>query len=560
MDGCFMATPPTTNSRPLRQIQTAASDLVANGQADEAIELVIAALEAVLRHNTELELLIRKLKAQVAGKSRSEKIDPAQLSLLLSLLEPDDDNEPDLEQEELADAALDKEIEQAETERVAEVGPKPVRRRCKALKTEGLEVRHTHLPIPPEMKDWEVIGDKTVERLRYSPSHFYMELIHQPVLKDPELSEAGMENLTTVPAPPSLVPHGMPGADVLAMLVVCKYVDHLPLHRLHRRFLREQGVDLPVSTLADWVMWVGKALQRLVPLLLLRVLDSFMVQTDGTGMRVIDSATVGLHRGTFYAYVGHAGGRGSPHDVVFVYTPTGKADAGPWAVLKKREGYLQADASNSFDRLYNGKVATAIEVGCHFHARRDFKACDTDPRAGYPLQLVRRLYRLESLADAKGMDAAQRLRMRHERSAPVMKKLHRTMLTLVRDGIPSDPLRQAAQYYLNHWAALSRFLEDGRIELDNSRVEREFRVVRLGEHNYLFAGSDEAAERMGAILSVLGSAKSHGLDPYTYLCDILQALAYPMTAEAVAELLPHRYKARLEAAASETAPLSVKPL
>lgn len=562
-----MSDAPLTDLSPLTQIQNAARELVEAGQTDEAFELFGAALGAVLRRNAELELLLKKLRAKAAGKSSSEKLDPEQLSLLLALVEQEEHKELDLEQEAAADVALDKEIDQARQQEADAQGEgkPPKRRRCKAIKTEGLEQRDTFVPVPADKADWEVIGYKILRRLRFSPAHFYLELLHQPVLKAPELSEQGMEHLETVAAPPTLVPHGTVGDDVLAMLVVRKFEEHMPLHRLHRQFLREQGIDLPVSTLAQWVCQVGMALQRLMPPLLAHVLSSFVVQTDATGLRVMDvgppeeRSPEGVHRGTFYAYVGYSGKRGAPCSVVFMYTPTGEPEQGPWAVLKGREGdYIQADALNHLDRLFNGKVTYALEVGCHFHARRNFVACDTDPRSAYPLQLIQRLFKIEELADARGYDADERLALRRSRSKPVMDKLLSYFTRQVRDNVPTDPVRKASQYYLNHWVALTRFLEDGRLELTNNRVEREFRAFRLGEHNWLFAGSDDAAARMGAIMSVLSSAKSHGLDLHSYLTDILHRLAYPMSAEQVADLLPHRYKARLDQAAADAAAQSAQ--
>jgi len=554
-----MSASPSTDPRPSRQIQAAAQELLEAGKTEEAFELFEAALLAVLRRNAELELLLAKLRARMAKKSSSEKLDPNQLNLLLELLTEEEEKPLDLPVEGQMDQALSQELKrerQEAAELAAAADPdKRKRKRRKALKTKGLERRHTHLPIPPQKADWEVIGEKVIERLRFSPAHFYLEVIHQPVLKAPDLSAAGHEAIEVVAAEPTLVPGSMASCDVLAMVLVRKFEEHMPLHRLRRQFLREQKVELPVSTLADWVMAAGNALKRLVPLLTVRVLQSFLVHTDATGIRVLDAKPdkkgAGVHRGTFHAYLGSEGAGAETHEVVFLYTPTGEAKEGPWKVLAGREGYVMADASNSFDRLFNGKVAEAIEVGCHFHGRQKFKACEDDPRAAPPLMWIRRLYRLEELADVKRLDAAGRLAQRQERSAPVMDKLLRYCLRLIRDGTPSDPMRKAAQYYINHWQALSRFLTDGRLPLDNSAVEREFRVVRIGEHNYLFCGSDEAAERMGAILSVVATAKAHGLNLFEYLRDILQQLAYPMSQEQVAELLPHRYKARLDAQRAE---------
>ncbi len=543
-----MDAPTDKNERPLRQIRTAASELLREGKPDEALELSLSALKAVLVRNTELELLLKKLRKANAGKSSSEKLDAGQLELLFELLdmesESGEDATPNIEEETQADAALDKEIKeaQAQSEKADENPKKKKRQRNKALNAEGLEVSHTFLPIPAEHSDWEVIGEELRSRLRYSPAHFFIEQIHQPIVRNPEPQEDGSLGDQLVAAPPTVVPNGMPGNDVIAMLLIRKFEEHMPLHRMHRQFLREQGLDLPVSTLADWVAWGGRALQRLVPLLLAELPNAFLVQTDATGMRVLDSEAEHVHRGTFHTYLLRFDGPDRPPDIVLCYTPTGESELGPWTILEGREGYILADASNAFDRLFNGKVASALEVGCHFHARRRFKAEDGDPRSAYVLQLVRRLYRLETLAETQGLHGQERTAFRKRRSKPVLKKLFHYIRKLARDSTPDDPIGKAARYYINHRDALTRFAEDGRLPLDNNDVERVFRGLRIGERNFLFAGSDAAAERMAAIYSVLATAKAHGLNLHEYLCDILDRLSYPMSQVQLVDLLPHQWK------------------
>ena len=546
----------TTNERPFRQIKQAAEQLIDEGNSDDAVELTLAALRTSLQENARLALLIQKLRKARAGKSGSEKLGAEQLELLFQLLDEEQEQALDVEAEAAADAELDKEIEQArqdcdESTDDDKKKKKKKRRRNKALNTPGLEEQHTYLTVPPEQAEWEVIGETITERLRFLPAHFFKELIHQPIVRDPAQQEDGSFGDLAVPAPPSIVPDGMPGNDVVAMLLIRKFAEHSTLYRLHEQFLREQGVDIPRSTLGDWVAWGGQALSRLVEPLLQRVTTAFLVGTDATGLRVLDSGPDHVHRGTFHIYRGTSGEQDGA-DIVFAYTPTGEAELGPWLVLEGREGYIQADASNSFDRLFNGKVASAIEVGCHFHARRAFKMHDDDPRSAYVLQLVRRLFKVEELADARKASWWQRTKLRRKRASPILEKLKRYLTRLIRDGTPDDPLVKGANYYIRHWDALTRFVEDGRIPLTNNAVEYEFRGIRIGERNYLFAGSDEAAQRAAAIYSVIATAKAHGLNLFDYLCDILDKLSYPMSQDQVAELLPHRWKERKLAAAEQT--------
>jgi hypothetical protein len=188
--------------------------------------------------------------------------------------------------------------------------------------------------------------------------------------------------------------------------------------------------------------------------------------------------------GTMWAYVG------DDRDVVFRYTPTGEGATGPWTFLAGRTGYVQADASNVFDRLFTGEVARAVELACWSHGRRRLVALEqTDCRVAYPLTLMARLYRIEHLADARGLTPEERVAIRHARAGPVLDQLHRWCVLTQTNEPPSTDLAKATAYLLNHWPALTRFLHDGRIDLDNNLTERQLRDIAVGRRNYLFAGS-----------------------------------------------------------------------
>jgi transposase len=556
-------------SFPLRQMRAQFDGLVGQGEIESAGELLFAAIKTLIGNNNELALRVRKLEAQLAPRRSSEKISEKQLQLMLDELglQPTENEteQADLDAEAKTDKALEEEIAAAQardnspqSEAPGEdtaggaqpAASRPKRRRRKAMRAD-LERRVTVLPIPEEQKDWELIGHKETERLRFSPASFYIEVLRQPVLRAPQVdADTGADVLTAVPVPPALVPGAMAGNDVIAMLLLRKFEELMPAHRLHRQFQREQGVDLPVSTLCDWIEAGGTALARLQPLLLERARKAFLVQIDGTSLRVLDAERPGgTHRGTIMAYIGVDEGSDT-EAIAFVYTPSGDGESGPWKVLAGRQGYVLADAHNLHDRLFNGKVANAIEVGCNAHARRKLVELKDDPRVAYPLLLVRRLFRIERLANARRLSATERTALRQERSRPTVDKLRQYLLWQIRDGTPTDPMVKAANYYINHWDALTRFIDDGRLPLDNSLTERQFRIVRVGERNYLFAGSDDAAERMAAIMSVLATAKAHDINLWDYLCDILDRLSYPLTQAEVEELLPHRWKARRDALAA----------
>jgi transposase len=234
---------------------------------------------------------------------------------------------------------------------------------------------------------------------------------------------------------------------------------------------------------------------------------------------------------------------GDDLDVVFRYTPTGEGASGPWEFLAGRTGYVQADAASVFDRLYNGQVASATEAGCWSHGRRRLVALrDTDCRVAYPLKLIARLYRIEHLADALQLSPDERASLRQERSQPVLAKLKRWLLSTLANEPPSSDLAKATGYLLNQWTALSQFIKDGRLDLDNNLCEQQMRDIALGRKNYLFAGSHDAARRAAALYSLMRSCAQRRVPPLPYLTDVLRKLADGWKQSRLDELLPHRWE------------------
>ena len=257
------------------------------------------------------------------------------------------------------------------------------------------------------------------------------------------------------------------------------------------------------------------------------------------GLKVLDpQSPEHIQRGSIWTYVG------DDRDVLFRYTPTGAGATGPWDFLAGRTGYIQADAANVFDRLFDGQVATAIELGCWAHGRRRLVALqDTDCRVAYPLKLIGRLYRIEHLADAQQLTPEARVALRQERSAPVLEKLSHWFVATQQSEPPSTELAKAAAYALNHWTALTRFVADGRVSLDNNLCEQQLRAIALGRKNYLFAGSHDAARRAAALYSLTRTCAQYGVPPLPYFTHVLTKLASGWPVARLEELLPHRWPA-----------------
>jgi hypothetical protein len=230
--------------------------------------------------------------------------------------------------------------------------------------------------------------------------------------------------------------------------------------------------------------------------------------------------------------------------VAFRFAPTGSGEDGPWKLFAGREGYLQVDASNIFDRLFNGERARAIEVGCMAHARRKYFAlADSDPRVAYPLELIGKLYRVESLADRRGLSPEERQALRQQRSTSILERLHRWIVKTAAKEPPESTLYKACAYSINHWKALTRFLEDGSLSLDNNFCELQIRSLAVGRKAYLFAGSDAGAERAAILYSLVRTCAVQGVDTFAYLTDLFEKLAAGWPTDHVDELLPESWLA-----------------
>jgi transposase len=444
----------------------------------------------------------------------------------------------DPEAEDQADAQLDREIEEAE-----QAAPGPKRRRRKpgaGWKTHGVRQEIHKLEVPPSERscaqcgrDKRLLGVDVTRRLEFVPAQFVEHEYHL------EKYACGhcKEGVTRAEAPDQVLERSSATPSLLAHVVVSKFVDHTPLHRLHRIYSR-LGAEIPVSTLSDWTAAVGDLVGPLVDRLAARMHQAYIVRTDATGLPVLDPTSPdNIQRGTMWCLVG------DDRDVVFRYTETGEGASGPWEFLAGRRGYVQADAANVFDRLFNGQAASAIELGCWFHARRKLVALqDVDCRVAWPLKLIARLYRIEHLADARGLEAEARAVIRQHRSKSVLEKLKRWFVITSRDEPPSSDLAKAAAYALNHWTALTRFVKDGRVSLDNNLCEQQLRDIALGRRNYLFAGSHDAARRAANLYSLMRTCAQYGTPPLPYLTDVLTKLAAGWTTSRLDELLPDRWQ------------------
>lgn len=520
---------------PLEQVRTSATALLREQKAEEALELVFSALDSVLRKSRELELLVAKLRRERLGQT-SERVDPAQLALLFEELQRQGDAllVLDVQAENRADTELDEQIKAAE--QVANGRPRSGKQSKRRMSFPNAEACVHHAEMPAEQlacpqcgKVRQKIGEDVARRVEYVPGHFEMHEHHLPKYGCSSCREA----VVSAPGPQRVLERSIAGASLLAHVVVAKYVDHTPLHRLHESYARV-GAEIPVSTLSDWMGDIALLLEPVARRIEQRVLAAHVVRTDATGLKVLDPhSPKNIVRGTIWVYLG------DDRDVAFRYSKTGEGATGPWEFLAGRDGPIQADGASVFDRLFNGRVANAIEVGCLAHARRKLvELQDTDCRVAYPIKLIARIYRIEHLADARECTFSDRAALRQERTAPVLQQLKRWALVTHANEPPSSDLAKAAAYMLNQWQALTRFVTDGRLSPDNNLTESQLRSIALGRKNYLFAGSHEAARRAAVLYTITRTCALQRVPPLAYLTDILPKLASAWPQSRIDELLP----------------------
>jgi transposase len=384
------------------------------------------------------------------------------------------------------------------------------------------------------------IGVETTEQYDYKPAEVFV-ISHRQVKYACPCCEGCV---TSAAKPPQPIDRGLPGPGLLAHIAVDKYLDHIPLHRTQQRLLR-LGADLPRSTMSDWMAAGAGLLFPLWEALKRHVLLSKVLHTDDTTVPVRDESRTTLRYGRLWNYIGDADRPG----IVFDYT-TSHARDGPAAFLKDFKGFLQADAYGAYDGIYTGSNGAIVEVGCWAHARNKFAEADaTDPERSLAAKAwVRKLYDVED--EAKEQSSAERLRMRREKSVPLLHSLKQWLLVQKSLVLPKSPIAAAINYTLNQWEALNRYTTDGDLHADNNISERTLKLIGMGRLNWLFVGSDNGGKTAAVWFSFTATCKHLGIDAFDYLRDVLERLpTHP--ADRLDDLLPHNWQAaRMSTAAA----------
>lgn len=476
----------------------------------DALKALVLASRAEVEH---LKLVIAKLQRLQFGR-RSERLDREIEQLELRL-------------EELQVSAVP--ITHHTVEKPA--AQPPVRR---ALPEHLPRTRVEHTPAcacPDCGAAMRKIGEDVAEVLDYVPARF--RVIQHVRAK---LACPACERIVQVAAPSRPIARGLAGAGLLAHVLVSKYCDHLPLYRQAQIYARE-GVQIERSTMAEWVAGCFHLLDPLVEALARYVMAAEKLHADDTPVPVLDPGRGRTKTGRLWTYVRDdrpAAAEQAPA-VLFRYAPDRRGER-PKVHLAAFSGILQADAYAGFAQLYQDERIR--EAACWAHARRgfyDLHQATQSPIAFEALERIRALYEIE--ADIRGRPPDERAATRKARAGPLLESLRDWLRHTLAHVSKKSQLAQAIGYVLTRWSALTRYCDDGRIEIDNNAAERALRTVALGRKNYLFCGSDPGGERAAAMYSLIGTAKLNGLDPEAYLRHIIEHIGdHPING--VEELLP----------------------
>jgi transposase len=480
-------------------------------------DVAIAERDQALSQNHRLQHLLHQLQRMQFGK-RSEKLNPDQLALAFE----------DIEQAIAANEAEDDKKDPAAAQARAEKR----RRNRGAL---GAHLPRVHVTIEPEDTScpccrgpMHVIGEESSERLDVIPAQFRVIVTHRPKYACRACEEAVVQ----APAPERLIKGGLPTEAMVASVLVGKYAWHLPLYR-QSQMLAAQGIHIKRSVLA---FWVGYAAAELKPIYLRMrelILTSGKIAVDETVAPVLDPGRGRTKQGYFWAIArdDRPWGGTDPPAIAFSYAP-GRGAVHALKLLDGYRGVVQCDGYAAYKKIAAAAPEQAITLAfCWSHLRRQFfdiaKGGEA-PIASEALERIAALYAIEKMI--RGSSAEQRRAVRQERSKPLMVALRAWLEHQLGRVSGKALIADAIRYALHHWEGLTRFLDDGRIELDTNIVER-------------FAGHDEGAENWACIASLIESCKLNGVDPQSYFADVLTRLVNLWPAARIDELMPWAWRA-----------------
>ena len=508
----------------LRELVISLRGMVRERSAER--DLAYAALKFKTLELEKLRMQLHKLRRMQFGQS-SEKLsrEVAQLELAI-------------EEIEAGEAAVIPAAAADAPEAAAEAGgtgsterARPARRRLPGHLPRETVVHAPAAVCPDCGGATHLLGEDRSEVLEYVPGHFkVIEHVR------PKVSCRGCEAIHQAPTPALPIERGRPGPGLLTHVLIGKYGNHLPLYRQAEIYARD-GVELSRSTLAGWVGRAAFELRPLVDAIAAHVLAGDKIHGDDTPVPVLAPGTGKTATGRLWAYVrdDRPFASTAAPAVFYCYSPDRKGIR-PQGHLSGFRGILQADGYAGFGELYeSGGIS---EVACWAHVRRkffDIHKTNGAPLAGQALEQIGALYGVEDAA--RGLPPHLRRAIRQSRAGPLLDKLMAWLEATLQRISGKSEIAVAIRYARSRWDQLTRYRDDGRLEIDNNAAERSIRAIALGRKNWLFAGSHSGGERAAAIYSLTETAKLNGIDPEAWLRDVIARLAtHP--AKRIGELLP----------------------
>ena len=428
--------------------------------------------------------------------------------------------------------------------------PTQPKRQKRIVIPDNLDI-HTIIHEPPSITcecgcQMTQIGQDVQDKLGFKPKQFYRERHVYPkyICRN---AECNREKLVQAKTDAQIIDKSIATPALLAHVLISKYADHLPLYRQSLIYQRS-GVYLSDSTLADWVGRCGVQLGFLVNRLIKLILTQPIVHADETPVKILNTYGTKdikgkLKQGYVWAYVTP---QHSPIKAVVYDFAQGRGSEHPNAFLNGFKGKLICDGYNGYKPLFGRGVT---EVGCMAHARRKFHELHVTGQSLISieaLELFQTLYAVEREIDEQfernqtpmPRDAQIVRQVRQEKAKPVADKLYAWLQQKRLGTTKNASITKAIEYCLKRWQALTRYLEDGNLPIDNNWAENQMRPWALGRKNWLFAGSLESGQRAANVMSLIQSARLNGLDPYAYLADVLSRLPTHPDSQ-IDELLPH---------------------
>ena len=461
-----------------------------------------AALAASQRENALLRQKVELLIKRIFGSS-SEQLDRGQLELLLN---------------------------PSSTPELPFTPPRPVRP-SSSPRARGPRLPE-NLPVVEEAPQaWRCIGQEVSEQLDYEPARFLRRrLIRRRFVRrqSPELPPL------IAPLPNRLLERGIAAPGLLAQVIVSKYCDHMPLYRQEQIYARRHGVELPRQTLARWVGLAADWLRPVYEQIRTGVMAGGYIQVDETPIEYLEPGHGRTRQG--YLWVCSAPGA----DVVFHWQTSRAAGCLENIIPVDFAGVMQCDGYNAYAAFAGRRTGIKL-AGCWAHVRRKFfDALEPSPRAaGWWMGQMQNLYAIEARLRRQKASPKTRQIIRAQESRPIVERIHRALvaLKLARRHLPQSLMGRAIDYTLGLWPSLQEYLVDGRLEIDNNLVENAIRPTAVGKKNWLFIGEAEAGDRGAILYTLVECCRRRGLDPYSYLRDVLSRLP-DMTNHQVHQVTP----------------------